>query len=466
METKCTIPVVFGMDRKYLLPSFVTMYSILKNSESCFKFILISADDIADEVKLLQGELEKRYLNFQLQFIKIDSNFFESCQIHNSHLSLAAYNRLLIPKIVTGYEKCIYLDCDIIVNGDLKELFDFDIGENYVAGVKDCHVIQNNRVGHKKILGVDSLAEYINSGVLLLNLKKLHRDNMLEKFLQQAQEENLYEDQDVINKCCKGKIASIPLKYNLFHFYLGKGITDLFELPYELSDFDFDWDNPVIVHMGDVYKPWNSYKFKGSQYWWELADFYKDTIEYKKYKEKLQNSNIFIFEIEKIISICREAKGVVIWGFTDYGRKIFDILDNNGVDNVIGFGDSNTELKGVTYRKKNVYTLESLKGIDDISNIVWLISCKTAYKTVIKQLLDQKIAKKNIIGGMFCCQKKLSYYRALSPQFYEEELKEIALSEGLDLKYIKQVINNSQPFLAEYRYLKRAYSLGVWICRK
>lgn len=71
----------------------------------------------------------------------IDPTCFEKAQICNTHLSKAAYFRLLIPELIREYDKCIYLDCDIIVHGDLKELYEIELGNNYLAGVKDCHII-------------------------------------------------------------------------------------------------------------------------------------------------------------------------------------------------------------------------------------------------------------------------------------------------------------------------------------
>lgn len=123
---RCGIPVVWGLDKKYVLQAFVVMHSILKNSEQNYHFFILTADEIKDDIEEFKDILRRQYSNFELSVKMVDIEHFASARIYNGHLSKAAYFRLLIPEVMLEYDKCIYLDCDLIVHGDLKELYEID----------------------------------------------------------------------------------------------------------------------------------------------------------------------------------------------------------------------------------------------------------------------------------------------------------------------------------------------------
>lgn len=88
-----------------------------------------------------------------------------------------------------------------------------------------------------------------------MGLKRLRQDKMVPLFMEQLKKDNWYEDRDVLNVCCYPLIKTIPLKYNLFLFYLGTSIKFLYELPYGRQDFDHDV--PYILHIGGAFKAWD-----------------------------------------------------------------------------------------------------------------------------------------------------------------------------------------------------------------
>ena len=151
------IPVVFGIDKSYVFQAFVVMDSILKNSQSQYHFLVLTKDEIESDTDELYESLRKYYYNFSLSIRKIENEILSNVKIHNPHLAEATYYRLLIPQMVPEYEKCIYLDSDLLVNGDLKELFSIDLNDNYLGGVKDCHLISKHETRHQKHLGIPSV---------------------------------------------------------------------------------------------------------------------------------------------------------------------------------------------------------------------------------------------------------------------------------------------------------------------
>ena len=463
------IPVIFGLDQSYLFQAFVVMHSVLKNSRKKYHFFLLTKDDIDESAKKLENELKKRYSNFSLSIRKIERYMFTKAKIFNPHLAQAAYYRLLIPELIREYDKCIYLDCDVIVNGDLGELFDIDITDFYLAGVRDCHLISVETVPttHQKRLGIPSVKDYINSGVLLMNLLKLRKENLVVAFLKQSEKENLYEDQDVLNYCCYGAIKILPLKYNLFHFYCGHTIRYLFDLPYPGSDFMFDWNTPFILHMGGKYKPCLNPVYKGADVWWSLAKIFQNSESYHRYEKNCQIN--IDREIREKLRRDGKKMPVIIWGFSIRGKGACDILMNKGIP-VYSFCDNNSICWGDSYH--GILVRDYAEIVKRKYDFIWVVPCKRYYLEICDQLAEYGISQSNIV--CFTYETYLydkSYYRALSPKFYEDELKVIAAYEcnrkGMSMEayfsYLCEQIKTADIADAEYRYIYKKYRFDQWL---
>lgn len=463
------IPVIFGLDQSYLFQAFVVMHSVLKNSGREFHFFLLTKDDIEESVEQMKKKLKEKYHNFSLSIKKIESRMFSEAKVFNHHLAQAAYYRLLIPKLVSEYDKCIYLDCDVLVNGDLGELFDIDITDYYLAGVRDCHLISAETVTtmHQKQLGIPSMKGYINSGVLLMNVLKLRNDNLVEAFLRQSEKENFYEDQDVLNYCCYGNIKILPLKYNLFHFYFGHTIKYLFDLPYLESDFMFDWSSPFILHMGGKCKPWLNPEYKGADVWWNLAKIYKGSESYHKYKRNCLTD--IDREIQQKFERDGEKKTVIIWGFSIRGKGICDILLKKGVS-VYAFCDNNSSCWGEAYR--GIPVRDYAEIIERKYGFIWTVPSLRYYEEICEQLTGYGILLSDIVCFTYETHRyDIFYYRALSPKYYENELRMIAAYEcnrkgmGVEayVSYLRELVEVADITDEEYQYIYKKYRFDQWL---
>jgi lipopolysaccharide biosynthesis glycosyltransferase len=76
--------------------------------------------------------------NISIKFIDIKP-FLKNVDLSTFGLRLyfimSAYYRLFLLKIFSSYDKLIYLDSDMLVLKDVKELFDIDVGDNYVGAI-------------------------------------------------------------------------------------------------------------------------------------------------------------------------------------------------------------------------------------------------------------------------------------------------------------------------------------------
>ena len=104
----------------------------------------------------------------------------------------------LLPKELN---KCIFLDVDICVCKDLSEIFNIDIKDNYIAGVLDPDFYLSEEQNCKR-LNISSMKQYVNLGMLIMNLKQMRRNNMTQKFIELSIRNYEFHGKDIINVAC------------------------------------------------------------------------------------------------------------------------------------------------------------------------------------------------------------------------------------------------------------------------
>ncbi len=198
-----TIPVILAADNNYAPYMSVVMISILKNSKqnSNFDFYLLVPKDFKKEYK---NKIEKDcnfYSDKQINFVNMQNAFLQTKKMI-SHITEQAYYRLRAAEILpTKYNKCVYLDTDTIVNCDLSLLYNIDLEDNYVAGVKaPAYHFSQAAENYCEKIGIPSIEQYINSGVIILNLQKIRENNLTPILCKEALKNYPTVDQDVINK--------------------------------------------------------------------------------------------------------------------------------------------------------------------------------------------------------------------------------------------------------------------------
>ena len=87
---KAEIPVVWGIDKKYVLQSFVVMRSILIHSKCRYDFFLLTADDIENEARGYEDVLKNEFEAFSVYIRKVKEDRLKDVKIFNEHLSIAA----------------------------------------------------------------------------------------------------------------------------------------------------------------------------------------------------------------------------------------------------------------------------------------------------------------------------------------------------------------------------------------
>jgi len=203
-----------------------------------------------------------------------------------SEWSIAAWSRLCLPEIIdVEIKKVIYLDCDVIVNDSLDELFKLDMDSKSIAGCLD---VQNYSDETYRRLGYDRKYKYICSGVLVINLDYWREHNIKQQILDFSKGNNLkFPDQDAINYVCRESKIILPPDYGVLvpYFFHKDFIAE------HKDEIKRIFRSPKIIHYAG-YHPWNYAKNKSahSDLWWKyynaLGMFPSVKKEYSKSKIK------------------------------------------------------------------------------------------------------------------------------------------------------------------------------------
>lgn len=245
------IHIGFGLhdkDGHYSVWVGTVMQSILEHTDSRICFHILHDETVSEENKRkLQQVAHKKGDSIQFHFI--DTSIFDDVKERLHRFTVGTMFRLMLPEMLPNLDKIIYLDADLLVNIDIKELWDIDTSDVCVAGVKDYWVANyawNPYPVQKELVSRDS---YINAGVLVLNLNKIRSYcNMKEKTLEyliENPESNLF-DQDALNVVYKNSIKTIDSKWNTFVGVLKSKNVNEFE-------------NKIYHYDGDMFALYSDY---------------------------------------------------------------------------------------------------------------------------------------------------------------------------------------------------------------
>ena len=253
--------VVCSADENYAMPLAVMLHSLLANLKNQQRHIAIYVLDggirPATKQKIVQS-LNSNQL--QIQWVKPDHLQLQGLAL-TRYLTIAAYYRLLLPEVLPAtVEKAIYLDCDMIVKGDIEALWQIDIGDNYVLAVQDDNQLTvSMAIGLRnyQALGLNPDQKYFNSGLLVVNLKQWREDDLGRKVLAFSQENGDYiqdADQDGLNAVIAGRWGQLNPQWNqLPRIYT---YTCWQDSPYDESSYTALRDRPYIIHYTNAPKPW------------------------------------------------------------------------------------------------------------------------------------------------------------------------------------------------------------------
>ncbi len=267
-----TYHIVLASDNNFVQHMTCTIASILDNANdnSSLHFYILSDKISNEEQKKLKSITKIKPATIEI--IDISLNEMDGFTTSN-RISRAAYARLKIPTLLPDLSKVIYLDGDIIVRKDLKDLWNIDLGNAPIAAGLD--YMPQHKIDY---LGIDANL-YFNSGVMVINIDAWRKLDLIKKSTTIFNKYKVlkYYDQDILNILFHENWKCFSPQWNCFaDIELRKSARNCFnidELKQALKD-------PAIIHYRGL-KPWfflcrARYK---KLYWKYLA-----MTEYKDYK--------------------------------------------------------------------------------------------------------------------------------------------------------------------------------------
>ena len=344
-----TIPIVLSTNNENAPFMYTSMISILENGfkNTYYIFYLLVNYDFSKNYENIILDLNNKYrCNIYFTYIKKGSEKIIE-KIH--HITLNNFYLLLISILIPNeIDKCIYLDPFICVNKDLSDLYNIDLNRYYFAGVISPFYFIDKE-SHFKRLNNTSKNQYIDKGVLLMNLKQIRKDNLTKKFIEFSKKNNDSYEQDFLNEEYYGKILTLPPKYNLMtkSFKQKKGI--LREL-YKDEDISEAYKSPYIIQYNGKKKPWNSIGSYMEKYWWEMAkktpfikNFFNREIIYKNEIKKFwYQKKKMKLELERPRTFNEKIQWIKLYDSTPIKTRLSDkylvrgwIIDKIGLNYLI-----------------------------------------------------------------------------------------------------------------------------------
>ncbi|RSK20823.1 glycosyltransferase [Streptococcus oralis] len=258
--------VVFAGDYAYIRQIETAMKSLCRHN-SHLKIYLLNQDipqEWVSQIRIYLQEMGGDLIDCKLIGSQYKMNWSNKLP-HINHMTFARY---FIPDFVTE-DKVLYLDSDLIVTGDLTDLFELDLGENYLGSARSCF----------------SAGIGFNAGVLLINNKKWRAENIRQKLidLTEKEHENVAEgDQSILNMMFSDSYIQIDETYN-YQIGFDRGAAEqghAWILEKSINPL------PKILHYISQDKPWNQFSVgRLRENWWNYS-FMEWTYIVSTWKEK------------------------------------------------------------------------------------------------------------------------------------------------------------------------------------
>ncbi len=243
-------------DNNYVKNLGICTYSVMHNMCSQVDKVRIFVMDCGISEQNRQKLLAQtaRFENAEMIFYDIDEKLNAVVPKVKTRWHRAIYGRLFLnelPEHYDGIGRLIYLDCDLLMDRPVTELFTMDLNSKCLAAVTDA-----DNSPRKKALGIPDECEYINSGVLVIDVvrwRELDASRRIIEYINSFPEALLYPDQDAINYVLGSEIYILPPEYNMMWMVCRRDIPKMLKrIPdfyYTSEQLEYALTNPRIVHF-------------------------------------------------------------------------------------------------------------------------------------------------------------------------------------------------------------------------
>lgn len=290
---KNNIALAFAIKDSWAKYLAVVIQSIVDNSSNKNNYdIVIIANNLKEYNKniLLKNNLK----NFSVRIIDI-TEFLKKYNMNEFFVhhvwGIEMYYRVFLPEIMHNYDKVLYCDADILLQDDIANLYNANLGDaeigvcRTIRQIMSYHAEKDDKYYFDNVLKLNDINDYFNSGVLLMNLDLMRKTDMINRFIKTMKSIKylMAPDQDVFNVLYNNeKKVFLGMKWN--HLYyddatLEKGKKDIRSDIFE--EYKQAMQNPSLIHFAGELKPWFDSAYVHGPLYWKCArktDYYEEIL--------------------------------------------------------------------------------------------------------------------------------------------------------------------------------------------
>jgi len=250
------INVAMCIDNNYGRYISPLLYSLHQHHETVNVYLIYA--DLNEEMFLLLMDLKRVLTHLNIKLKRIPKYMIEqlkNIQTVFTGLANSVYYRFFIPTLLPHVNRVLYMDVDMMVMKNLDELYYTSFDGNYLVAVNDLAMVRQENYWGTTLLG-KSYKNYFNSGLLLMNLYLMRKNQHLSKLLKFIGENYIYfnhDDQDTFNLFYRGAVKYFPMTFNW--------------MPYDYRFYVEKFEDLSIVHFcGEAAKPWRNHSYVDDNY--------------------------------------------------------------------------------------------------------------------------------------------------------------------------------------------------------
>lgn len=322
--------IVYATDDNFAEILGVSLVSLYENSKDVDDIIVYVLDSgISDENIEKLKSLPQKYGRSDLSFIKATDISKElSMSVNLDRGSLSQYARLFVSSVLPAeLDRVLYLDCDIIINKSISELWNLGIKGKTIAALKDAFSKQ-----YRKNIDLDPDDIMFNSGVMLIDLDKWRRENVESKLLEFIRKKNgkiQQGDQGALNAILSKETFCLEPRFNSVTIFYDFSYEEMmvYRKPvdfYPREEIELAVREPSIIHYTTSFlskRPW----YEGCEHRYVAEWFkYKDISPWSDkplWTEKKKNGIKGLY-----VSLCNKMPRKLMIGFSGilqaYGRPL------------------------------------------------------------------------------------------------------------------------------------------------
>ncbi|MGL5435462.1 MAG: glycosyltransferase family 8 protein [Lachnospiraceae bacterium] len=248
------INLLFTLNEQDIEQLCVCIDSLLRYSDQTYVcYVLYAEIPIRQQEGLKTLYADNERIRFRFKYI--DPRLFHAFPKVRNCPAVIYYKVLAATLLPADLGRILYLDTDVVAIRSPEEFYELDFKGNYYIACSHAQQFMNRLTSRR--LGVKQGASYVNTGVMLMNLELLRKEQRLKdilKYVRITKVPFLIPDQDIITALYWDKIRFVdPRIYNLSDRVL---LMNLRACGSVKKAMELVGESTVFIHYCGRNKPW------------------------------------------------------------------------------------------------------------------------------------------------------------------------------------------------------------------